>query len=292
MFPPIRRLVQARDRLTHEVLMARAERDQLRGSVDTTQRLLQDSIRQNEQWRAEITRFIQGGDVTATVVPPVTTAAPPQPPPGPVDEIELAVRYFLKPGTVAIDVGANVGRYTSVMAEIASRVYAFEPQEDVFEQLSNAMRGTNVRCIKQAVTDHAGTVDFFIDTRPEMQGVASSVNLLQDLEAMKQVRKVTVQATTIDELVEREQFVPSFIKVDVEGHEPGVFRGARKTLEKHRPVLLFEFWENWWGRGFKELFEEPSSMYHLTRVRDGVDALAFYRRYSADRGADIIARPK
>jgi FkbM family methyltransferase len=72
-----------------------------------------------------------------------------------------------------------------------------------------------------------------------MHGVASSVLTLQGL---SDGRTVDVRTKTIDTWCEETGSVPALIKIDAEGTEPLILEGARETMRRHRPVLIFELW--------------------------------------------------
>jgi FkbM family methyltransferase len=71
----------------------------------------------------------------------------------------------LKPGEIAIDCGANVGVYTSILARTGATVYAFEPDPAAFEALSKKLAAAkNVNLLNQAVGAFDGTVQLFRHT--------------------------------------------------------------------------------------------------------------------------------
>lgn len=119
-----------------------------------------------------------------------------------MDDIERFIRDLISAEDVVIDVGANRGLYTEVFAELASSVYCLEPNPHVFGVLQESIRASNVTLIQAAASDSCSEIGFYLDTRPNLGGVASSVNVLDDLHAQNMVEKVSVQATTIDHLCE------------------------------------------------------------------------------------------
>jgi hypothetical protein len=56
--------------------------------------------------------------------------------------------------------------------------------------------------------------------------------------------------------------------------------------------MLFEFWETWWDRGFRELFERLVPIYRLIRTQDGVDVERFYYTNSGNKAVDILCLPR
>jgi FkbM family methyltransferase len=157
----------------------------------------------------------------------------------------------LKPGHVALDIGANVGCHTLVMASAVGnqgRVIAFEPNPRILTRLrSNVLlnRFEHVELLTVALSDNQGRSSIFIP--PELdhnQGLASMhrANLGEACE------EVSVEVELLDDVVREKNLTRvDLIKMDVEGHEWRVLQGARKTLERFKPVLVFEFSQRQWN---------------------------------------------
>ena len=209
-----------------------------------------------------------------------------------MDDVERFICGHLTCDDIVLDIGANQGLYALLFSERARQVYCLEPNPSVFAILSQNVRAENVRLLPLAASDRCGSIDFYLDQRPDVGGVASSVNVLDDLHAGNMVEKVTVEAITVDHLCETHNIVPTFIKADVEGHEPALFRGAQQTIKRYQPLLVFEFWETWWDRGFSTLFTDLERYYRLVRLEDGADASHFYRNNRGQKSVDIAALPK
>jgi FkbM family methyltransferase len=216
----------------------------------------------------------------------------------PRDATEKFLTNFVHSGNTVLDVGANIGQSALVAAYRAGaqgRVISFEPNPSAFAGLQAALahaRCTNVTSVQMALADKPGSVDFYVDTRKEYTGVASSFRELDDLVAAGQSRRITIACTTLDDYCAKYELVPDVIKIDVESAEPLVIEGGRRTIEKYRPVMLFEFWENWWGRGFRELFQYLAPMYRLIRMQDGVDVESFYETNTGSKAVDILCLPR
>lgn len=138
-----------------------------------------------------------------------------------------AFRAAARPGSIALDVGANVGAYTLLLAQWVrpgGRVYAFEPAPEAFAGLSEHLRlnalADTVVPVRAAVAATSGTATLATDG-------LSGANRLADAPGGE-----TVQTVTLDEFCAREGIVPAFLKIDVEGAELDVLRGARETIAK------------------------------------------------------------
>ncbi|WP_188092610.1 FkbM family methyltransferase [Azospirillum sp. B21] len=152
-------------------------------------------------------------------------------------EHEVAVfRSVLRPGDVAVEVGANIGAQTLPLARMvgpSGSVVAFEPQEMLFNLLSAnlALNGvTNVRSRRMAVGSEAGSIRV-----PVLDPHRS--NNFGALGLGGWDRGEAVSLVTLDSLN-----LPScrLLKADVEGMEAEVLRGASGLIARHRPVLYVE----------------------------------------------------
>ena len=152
------------------------------------------------------------------------------------------VRY-VKPGTVAYDLGANYGMHTLLLARLvgpAGRVYAFEPNPEICAALEEqlALNGfTMVQVIPKAVCDQAG--DAWFDSGGSATG--HLVSATATTSATISATTYRVETISLDEFVlERKNPPPGFIKIDIEGAESAALRGAREMIARYRPVLLIE----------------------------------------------------
>jgi FkbM family methyltransferase len=143
----------------------------------------------------------------------------------------------LGPGDRAVDVGANKGAYLYWMRRAvgpAGAVYAFEPQPGLARYLETArqcMGWENVSVREVALSDAAGRRPLHVPGRENSPGAS--------LEAAVGGNAREVDVDTLDHQLEGAGPI-RLVKVDVEGHELAVFRGASRTLSAQRPALLFE----------------------------------------------------
>lgn len=153
--------------------------------------------------------------------------------------VVAAMRRLLKPGMVFVDVGASIG-YLSLAAahEVGSvgKVICFEP--DLYNckllYLSAKVNGfANVEIYPFAIADKSRNVIF-----DSMQGNGVISDFDVNLESTPM--RFVVRAMPLD-LVLRDEESIHVLKMDVEGAEYMVLRGAAKTLKQHRPVIISEF---------------------------------------------------
>jgi len=142
------------------------------------------------------------------------------------------VRAFLRPGDIFVDVGANVGVYSLWASETDGvDVVAFEPSG-----LAHARAAENV--------DLNGLSNRVRLLRKAVGGEPGIVRLTTGQDALNRVAghgvapTEAVEQTTLD--AELGSVVPAVVKIDVEGGELDVLRGARQSILRHRPALIIE----------------------------------------------------
>ncbi len=139
-------------------------------------------------------------------------------------------------GFTVYDVGAHTGFFTLLASQLAGdggRVYAFEPRPDNVERLRRNMwvnDARNVEVIAVAASDRDGEAAF----------VMHESTLEGRLADATEDSTATVRTATIDALARDAMAAPDLIKIDVEGAEGAVIRGAARTIDAHRPVLIIE----------------------------------------------------
>lgn len=153
------------------------------------------------------------------------------------------VREYIQPGDIVLDVGAHKGAYTWWMRQgvgAKGQVYAFEPQAILAEALRSlvAQRNwTNVRVESLGLSSRPSNLPLLVPRGGTSPGASFERPAGKDLDG----EIFNVPVTTVDDwLEEHDHRQVRLIKVDVEGHELEVFRGATRTLSRHRPALLFE----------------------------------------------------
>jgi FkbM family methyltransferase len=156
----------------------------------------------------------------------------------------------VRPGDVAFDVGANIGIYTALLSRLCGptgRVFTFEPVPDTYWRLRESLalnRCGNVIPVQSAVCERDGTarINLFDAHFSEWNslGMPSMFNL--DGSRISPHDSVEVPACTLDQFCAAEKIERvNFLKVDVEGFELSVFKGAERLLRERRvDFLCFE----------------------------------------------------
>lgn len=137
---------------------------------------------------------------------------------------------------VAIDVGANVGLFSYRMSKYFAKVYAFEINDGLTAELT-AYNPGNIEIIPQGLSSQEGSATLFIpvlDGSPLFGWASLAPGNCPDTDVHleKPVKIRPLDGFAIP--------VVSFLKIDVEGHEVEVLKGAVETLTRSRPSVLIE----------------------------------------------------
>jgi FkbM family methyltransferase len=180
--------------------------------------------------------------------------------------------HVLRPTDLFVDVGSNIGSYTVLAAgAVGAQCIAFEPvkltKEWFLKNVTSNGISERVRLIGSAVGDQRGQVCFRTDL-DTMNSVVAEDALVQH---------ETVQMTTLDDELVSES--PTLIKIDVEGLQDSVLRGASKVLDKSSLVALIveggsgaETASYLGGHGFNSVDYDPLSRRLSLCTPDGNDA--------------------
>lgn len=159
-------------------------------------------------------------------------------------EIEMyLLPALMKKNSIVFDIGANRGTYCYLMQKITSpeKIYAFEPNPREFNLLKRFF--PDIHTFNIAISSEVGRKILRIPILKNGINITtrSSVEeIIEDL-YIKEYIKVDTNIDTIDNVVENLRLTKlDFMKIDVEGHEFEVLKGAKETLSKMKPILLIE----------------------------------------------------
>lgn len=145
----------------------------------------------------------------------------------------------IKPGATILDVGANIGIYSlmaSVKAGNNGKVYAFEPAEWAINRLKKNIsinKFSNIEVIEKGVGEAPGHFNFYVCEDDAYNSLGNS-----PMEGVKEVRKIEV--ITVDDFVrERELSKVDVLKIDTEGADYLVLKGASSLLQSKNPPIIF-----------------------------------------------------
>lgn len=180
--------------------------------------------------------------------------------------------YMMLTEGVFVDVGAHIGKYSIELArrlKNSGRVIAIEPEKNNFEMLirNTALNNLgNITCINKCAYSEKGTLNFYTSGQ-EGEGEHSLI---------QQSGLTGIQATEADTLdnifSELNISKADLIKIDVEGTESEVLKGAQKVLGSH-PKLLIETWNE---EGIKKIITFLSAFGYKEPVR--IDSINYFFR--------------
>ena len=148
--------------------------------------------------------------------------------------LDAVIARCVQPDSNCIDVGAHIGSVLSILVRLAprGRHVAFEPLPEKARWLARKFPEVDVRAI--ALADRPGVEEFVEDLSES--GYSS---LRSGGELGPSTRLHRIQTETLDRVLAPD-YRPAFLKIDVEGAELAVLQGARETLRRASPRLLFE----------------------------------------------------
>lgn len=150
------------------------------------------------------------------------------------DRIEQAMRRVIRPDSNCIDIGCHIGSSLTLILRYAPRGkhLAFEPVAEKAQWLKKKFPDVEVKTL--ALSDKQQRLIFYKNnSRPGFSGFAN------DPESRDKVIPLTVECDVLDHLVAADRKY-DYVKIDVEGAELLVLRGARQMIARDGPAILFE----------------------------------------------------
>jgi FkbM family methyltransferase len=163
-------------------------------------------------------------------------------------------KALITPGSCVFDVGGHTGKVTSEFAVLvgsSGEVYTFEPHPVLYFELSalSSIAEENkvgrIRPYCKALSDSVGHTTFhisrFMDQIEFNQASSIEQTLANEARLGDNFISIMVETDTIDNFCRTHFVAPTFIKIDTEGADYRVIRGAQKTIERYRPAIITEF---------------------------------------------------
>ncbi len=209
------------------------------------------------------------------------------------EHLRLLLAFALPPDANCIDVGAANGRVLAEIARIAprGRHIAYEPLPVFHTDLAARFPRIDVRRV--ALSDADGETTFtYATARPWVSGFRRGHHSVDAA-----VETISVRTERLDDHLP-DGYVPHLIKIDVEGAEELVFRGALRTIAQHRPIVVFQH-----GRGSADYYgTKPGDIHRLLTVDAGLrifdmdgggpyTSAAFDEAYDTNAHFHFVARP-
>jgi len=149
------------------------------------------------------------------------------------------IRRHIRSGDIVCDIGANKGSFILWLSRwcAGGRVVAFEPQPEFARRLADvcrAMRLDNVRVEAKAVYSHSGDQELFVPA-----GHSPGASLTHRAAEATSFTTLSVPVVALDDYFDANDKI-TLLKIDVEGAELGLLKGAERILRQHAPLLVFE----------------------------------------------------
>ncbi len=159
-------------------------------------------------------------------------------------ETRRVVQRLVGPGDHCLDVGANVGAITFMIAErvgVRGRIVAFEPAPSTFARLSNNIS------LNPGLSDVIAAKQSGVGAERGRMFVVEDDTVVGNA-TLKESGGIEVPIVALDEVVVDCGWQHlNFVKIDVEGMEAQVFQGARETINRFRPLIYFESMVHNWS---------------------------------------------
>jgi FkbM family methyltransferase len=155
-----------------------------------------------------------------------------------------------------IDIGCHKGEILEIILDLSAngKHFAFEPIPELYEVLKKKFsKKASVFCY--AVSDNIGNTTFqYVKNAPAYSGINKRSYAIQNPD----IEEINVELKSLDGIIPKNVKI-DFIKIDVEGGEFGVLKGAKELLCKDKPIVIFES-----GLGASDYYgTEPEELYHF-----------------------------
>ena len=160
----------------------------------------------------------------------------------PADYEQASFEFFkkhIKQGDTILDIGAHIGLYAIFFAKLSrGKVYSFEPTPSTLQLLRKTIEINNckdiVTVVPAAVSDKAGKARFYISQTIDISAANSLVGYDENV-FDKRDGSYEVDVISIDGFVKEHGIIPNILKIDAEGVEVQLLKGAAHTFLQHRP---------------------------------------------------------
>ncbi|HNZ42322.1 MAG TPA: FkbM family methyltransferase [Bacteroidales bacterium] len=181
-------------------------------------------------------------------------------------------RNMVPNGGLILDIGANIGVMSIHLARTHkdSNVIAFEPMPDNIKCLKKIIRHyglNNISLIETALGERAGTIEMVMPTQgsARLQGLSHVIH--ESITDNNTGNRVVTPLTTLDDFFQQHPGSKpvTAIKIDVENYEYYVLKGAVSLLQRCKPIIYCELWEN---KNRDDCFSLLSTLGYEIRVLD------------------------
>ena len=145
----------------------------------------------------------------------------------------------------SVDIGAYLGAYTEILVNTSSNVYVFEPQSVCNDFLQRAY-GSSIHLYKNALSDYDG-IGYIASGGKSLSQGARVLPSSQSSSADEEVLVRRLDSFDLRNI--------GFVKIDAEGHELAILKGALATLKREKPLLLVEIEQRHSPRPIQDTFD-------------------------------------
>ncbi len=158
------------------------------------------------------------------------------------EQIYTCVKKFIKPKSIVIDVGANFGQMSILWSKCKQdvEVYSFEASKYIFQILEKNIKinKANVKAFYNLVGNQSDK-NLFIKKANLSQFTTYGSNQIKKTDNKNHSNFEKIQGIKIDDIEFHKDI--SVMKIDVQGYDLEVLKGAKKTIEKYQMPIVFEY---------------------------------------------------
>ncbi|MCH8903482.1 MAG: FkbM family methyltransferase [Bacteroidetes bacterium] len=175
-------------------------------------------------------------------------------------DIKITYETLLRSSTPPrcfFDIGANYGTHTLLFRSAGVESVAFEPNPSCisyFEKLSE-FNDLSTAVEKVALGETTATAELLFPVSSTSLGTLRN-SVKENFNKSEELKAIQVDVITIDSYVLEKNKIPELIKIDTEGYELKVLRGASTTIRDHKPLVIFESDNEEERNGLWKIFSE------------------------------------
>lgn len=162
------------------------------------------------------------------------------------------IKKYIKHGDTVIDVGGNLGFFVLILNELVGNegnIYSFEPSKRLNKKLAATIQNNNLKnvtIVNLALGESEGITSLHYN--PRQSGLSSIVGNAESDSLTEEIK-----ITTLDKFAENISGRVSFIKIDTEGYEPQVLKGAKELIKRDKPTIYIELGGDYQASSFEAL---------------------------------------
>ena len=209
--------------------------------------------------------------------------------------VKQTYRWFLEGSerpAFFVDIGANYGTHSLLFLAAGVPTLTFEPNDTCHEYFREACALTGVVSDLQplALGQSPGHVDLYFPPGQTWLG-STEPHVIERLRSEGALESRRVEIRCLDAYAERFADKRALVKIDAEGHELAILRGAQRVLREHRPYVIFEALPENDRAGVADVFA-AAGYETMLLTNDGVGSVASREEYIACESSDFLAVPR